>query len=296
VTSRRSIVDLMRWVAGWVIPHRTYLALRQWLSRSSADRQNPSPELKLVMRNRALRNAHWGERCFVLCNAPSVLKQDLRHLEGEAVISVSSGYHHPLFGRIQPRYHCLPQLTYGVLTEDDAVTWFREMHAGLGNAELFLSCTEEQLVRRHGLFAGRTVRYVHFSQDMDQIAGREIPNLAGPVPCVQSVSIMCLMVAMYMGFRNIYLLGVDHDHFKTGEYRYFYSPTVLSGKDHAVNTDGRVLSSRYDEFQVLARLWRQYRHMHEVASANGVAIFNATAGGELDEFRRVEFKSLFASA
>jgi hypothetical protein len=97
-----------------------------------------------------------------------------------------------------------------------------------------------------------------------------------------------------MGFRTIYLLGVDHDQFKTGEYNYFYKPTVLHGKDSTVSSEGRVRSSRYDEFQALARLWRQYRHLRNVASANGAEIFNASAGGELDEFPRVSFEGLFA--
>jgi hypothetical protein len=280
---------LARWAAGWLIPPK----VQQLLQRCrDAVRERHSTQLEAG--NSVLRNVHFGERCFVLCNGPSVLKQDLRLLEGETVISVSNGYHHPLYGSFRPRYHCLPQVTYDVLTEDEAVDWFREMHASLGSAELILSCTEEPLVRHHGLFPGRVVRYVKLSEDMDRMPGREIPDLAAPIPHVQSVSVLCLMVAMYLGFRTIYLLGVDHDQFRTGTYTYFYAPTVLRGKDTTVGADGRVRTSHYDEFQALARLWRQYRHLREVAAANGVEIFNATAGGELDEFPRVGFESLFS--
>ncbi len=248
--------------------------------------------LALTERNSELRNVHAGRRCFVLCNGPSVLNQDLRLLEGELVISVSSGYHHPEFRRFQPQFHCLPQVTFGKFTEADAISWFGEMHAKLGDAELFLNYTEEPLVRRHGLFPGRTVRYVNLSEDMDRMEGRAIPDLSVPIPGVQSVSVMCLMVAMYLGCRAVYLLGADHDQFKTGEYRYFYTPTVLQDKDSTVTAKGEVLIRRHDEFQALARLWRQFRTMREVAEANGMEIFNATAGGELDEFPRVDFESL----
>ena len=254
---------------------------------------NALPDLALLAENAALRNLHHGRRCFVLCNGPSVLKQDLAALEGELVISVSSGYHHPRYSLFRPWYHCVPQITYGMFTEEDAVEWFREMHERIGVAELFLNCTEEPLVRRHGLFPGRKVRYLWLSEDMDQLQTRAIPDLTTAVPRVQSVSVMCLMIAMYMGFRRIYLLGVDHDQFKTGEYKYFYVPTVLHGKDSEVHPDGRVRTSRYDEFQALARLWRQYRRLREIGAANGIEIFNATAGGELDEFPRVQFDSLF---
>jgi hypothetical protein len=43
------------------------------------------------------------------------------------------------------------------------------------------------------------------------------------VPSPQSVTIMALEVALYMGFKNIYLLGCDHDwilHLDTS--RHFY--------------------------------------------------------------------------
>jgi hypothetical protein len=248
--------------------------------------------LELAAPNALLRGAHAGQRCFVLCNGPSVLKQDLRLLEGELVISVSNGYHHPEFPRFRPRYHCLPQVTYGALTELDVVAWFTEMHEKLGDAELILNYTEEPLVRQHGLFPGRTVRYINLCLDPDAMTSRTISDLSGEIAGVQSVSVLCLMLAMYLGCRSIYLLGTDHDQFKTGEYRYFYEPTLLKGKDPTVAADGRITSSRHDEFQALARLWRQYRVMREIGERNGIAIFNATAGGALDEFPRVQFESL----
>ena len=299
----QALKRLLRRIGPWVIPHRLYVVLRRRLAPMLGDVTEPNvggteglPLLRLLTANSTLMDLHLGERCFILCNGPSVLKQNLGLLEGETVISVSNGYHHPLFKQIRPRYHCLPQITYGLLTEEDVIAWFREMHERLGEAELFLNCTEEPLVRRHGLFPGRTVRYVWLNEDMDQISSAELPDLSRAISRVQSVSVMCLMIAMYMGFRRIYLLGVDHDQFRTGEYKYFYSPTVLSGKDSDVAADGRVRTSRYDEFQALARLWRQYRRMRQVASASGIEILNATAGGELDEFPRVEFADLFGVA
>lgn len=288
-TIRQTVFNL----AAWVIPHRAYVAFMR-PPGAPATAAGETPELRaafaLAAGNAVLHDKHAGERCFVLCNGPSVRKQNLRLLKGEAVISVSNGYHHPDYGFFRPRYHCLPQVTYGAFTEADAVEWFREMHGKLGGAELFLNYTEEPLVRRFSLFPGRTVRYVVLDGHMDSLHGRGIPDLSKSIPRVQSVSVMCLMLAMYLGFRTIYLLGTDHDQFKTGEYTYFYEPSVLRGKDPDVNADGKVVSKRYDEFQALARLWRQYRTMREIAERHGLKIWNATAGGELDEFPRVDLE------
>jgi hypothetical protein len=217
-------------------------------------------------------------------------------LTGELVISVSNGYLHPRYRQFQPRYHCVPQVTYGKLTEAEVVNWFGEMDRALGSAELFLSASEEPLVRERRLFAGRKVRYLHMNGPFDEFPRDSILDISSRVPGVQTVPVMCLMIAMYMGCREIYLLGTDHDQFRTGRYQYFYEPTVLKGKDPTVGVDGRVLSTRHDEFIALSAVWRQYRAIRQIAERNGVRILNATHGGELDEFPRVRFEDLFGGA
>lgn len=254
--------------------------------------------LEKAGRNAEFLGRHAGQRCFILCNGPSVKRQNLAALKDEHVVSVSSGYHHPLYAQIAPRYHCVPQLTYGLVTREDAIAWFKEMDAALGDATLFLSSTEEPLVREEGLFAGRDVRYIVLSGNFSDYPEATVPDIAARIPRVQSVPVMCIMIAMYMGFDQIYLLGTDHDHFRTGEYKYFYESksTALSGKDISADEQGKRRSGWYEELTGLVRLWEQYRTLGHIAQANGVRIFNATAGGELDEFPRVDFDSLFASA
>jgi hypothetical protein len=242
--------------------------------------------------NSALRNRHAGARCFILCTGPSVRKQDLRRLAGELVISVSSAYLHPDFRVFKPAYHCVPQITYGKMTEDDVIGWFRDMHAHAGDAEMVLSSTERALVESRGLFAGRRVHYLALGGDIAYADGGAVPDLTGPLPGPQSVPVMALMLALYLGCKTIYLLGTEHDHFVTGTYNYFYDRSPVSGKDLSVTGDGKVAISRYDELHAFARLWRQYRWLRSCASSAGATIYNATAGGALDEFERVDFGAL----
>lgn len=260
--------------------------------RARAEAARLAHPLQLAARNADLRDRHAGERCFILCNGPSVKLQDITCLQGEKVFSVSSGYHHRDYALIRPLYHCVPQITYGVMTREDVVRWFREMDTRLGSATLFLNHTEEALVRDEGLFAGREVRYTVFSGDLAAYPGNAKPDITGCIPGVQSVPLMCIMIAMYMGFRRIYLLGTDHDSFRTGDYKYFYEPTVLKGKDFSTTSDGAV-TSLFDELTGLATLWRQYRRIKEIAASSGVEIVNATAGGALDEFPRIDLRELF---
>lgn len=248
--------------------------------------------LKLCRGNSRYRDIHRGQRCFIICNGPSVKSQNLRLLKDEIVFSVSSGYHHKDYATYKVRYHCTPQLTYTEkMTREVFISWFKEMHENIGDAELFLSHGEEPLVRENNLFPGRNVNYLcmlgPFSKNSTQLL-----DITRRVPGVLSVPIMCLMIAMYMGFKDIYLLGVDHDSFKKGEYKYFFTPTVFNGKAEGVTEDGKVTDLLYDELYIYYMLFGQYRALKRIAHARGITIYNATAGGALEEFERVSLEDI----
>ena len=121
-----------------------------------------------------------------MCNGPSVKRQDIRPLKDEIVISVSSGYLHPDYAEIAPTYHCVPQITYNLMTRTDVIAWFREMHERLGKATLFLNHTEAALVREENMFTGRDVRYVHLSGPFSTVSarcvtGRRVRHSGSPI-------------------------------------------------------------------------------------------------------------------
>ncbi|PCK88715.1 hypothetical protein CPT32_00465 [Rhizobium sophoriradicis] len=246
-----------------------------------------------LVENRLLAGLHAGQRCFILGNGPSVKGLDLSRLHGENVITVSNGYLHSDFDKFQSLYHCVPQITYGLMTPEDVIRWFNEMHSHLGGQVLFLSSTEAELVRENNLFAGRRVRYLVLGESFDERTSEEVVDISQPVPRVESVPVMALMIAMYLGFKEIVLLGVDHDRFLSSTYQYAFDLKVQKGKDFTVNADGTLTRGRHDEFQQLARLWRQYRAISKIAEANDIRVFNSTPGGALDEFERRPFESWF---
>lgn len=237
--------------------------------------------------NRTIWNRHKGERCFILCNGPSVKLQDISALKNETVIAVSNGYLHPEYSEIKPKYHCIPQITYSEkMTSGLTMDWFREIHNSIGKAELFLDQQEWALVQENNLFISRTVRYVCMGRRGFPDSGA-IPDLTGIIPRVQTVPIMAIMIALYMGFTEIYLLGTDHDWFVKKEYKYFYEPGLLKGVDIGVRPDGTLETTLWDEIPAISKVWTQYRSVKKIAAASGAVIRNATYGGMLDEFERV---------
>jgi hypothetical protein len=251
--------------------------------------------LRSCSANSRYRDNYLGRRCFIVGNGPSLQTQNLLLLKGETVFSVSSGYLHKDYGVYRPRFHCVPQITYTEkFTREVARDWFREMHERTGDAELFLSQHEEPLVRENNLFPGRVVSYLCMHGEFRANSTPSL-DLTRVVPAVCSVPVMCLMIALYMGFKNIYLLGVEHDSFRTRKYTYFYEPTVLAGKTGSVTNDGTITDDVCDELYTYYRLFNQYRAINRIARGRGVGVYNATAGGALEEFERVSFESLFGS-
>src|SRR5689334_6790467 len=240
-----------------MLPHG--LVALPGILRARSARTAERAVLAKLSTNGILRGRHAGRRCFILCTGPSVRTQNLRRLAGELVIGVSSAYLHPDYGSFRPAYHCVPHMTFGIFTERDAVRWLRDMDEHIGQAELILSDEQRDLVEAHHLMAGRSVHYLSLQGDVPTPKSGSIPDLTRPVPRPQSVPIMALMVALYMGCREIYLLGTDHDHFLTGTFSHFYDKAITSGTDPSVDQADRVLSDRYEQFHELSALWRQYR-------------------------------------
>lgn len=250
----------------------------------------------ITEKNSVYKNIHKNERCFILCSGPSIKKLDLKKLKNEKCISVASHYLHPDFSFYAPQYHCLPPVD-PTIDRSTAIDLFNEMHSMICDATLFLSETEYLLVQQEELFKGRIVNYVNLSLRPNAFADT-IPDITKPIPSVQSVPILALQLALYMGFSKIILLGTEHDSFITGRYDHFYEPTVLKGKDQSVDDDGRINKETCPlvvELAALSCLWNQYVAIKCIADAYGVDIVNATPGGVLDVFPRVKFSSLFKS-
>jgi hypothetical protein len=286
----KKIVNAM---AYWMLPMGIQDVLRRMLAASVSTIRGE--DLKAVHSNTKHKNIYSGRRCFILCNGESVATQDLSPLKHEIVFSVSQGYLLKQYELIKPQYHCSPQFTRTELfTEKIAIEYLKEMEALTGDAEIFLSTDEKKIVEKNNIFVGRAVNFLNFDywrgQTWDQ---NELFDISKPIPGVQSVPIMCIMIAMYMGFSHIYLLGTDHDVIIKSKYLYPFKPKTLLKAIKAVDENGDIKFDYREMFSSYARLWDQYLALKRIAKTNSIEIVNVTAGGILDVFARTEFRQLF---
>jgi len=98
---------------------------------------------------------------------------------------------------------------------------------------------------------------------------------------------IAIQLAAYMGVKEIYLLGVDNSYvkdIKKGHFikNYYSDNSIKKYKLEAVNDSGwqeRTLKA-YEKAEIYSR-------------GHGFRIYNATRGGKLEVFERVDFDSLF---
>lgn len=246
--------------------------------------------LNLIKPNIKFKDIYKGQRCFIVCNGPSINEQNLIPLKDEIVFTVSNGYHYKDYTTILPKYHCTPQLTFTPkFTKEVAIDWFKEMESLVKADELFFNITQEPLITENQLFKNKKINYVYFGLSWNETQ-KDIIDISKKIPGVRTVPIMCLMISMYMGFKEIFLLGVDHDSFRTGVYKYAYDVSIKC--DKYIDSEGKMHHDMYTIFHAFAERWRQYRILKKIAKENGIKIYNATPGSALDEFERVNIEEV----
>ena len=251
-----------RWVEAAVL-RRLGPRARSW---------NSSPRgIRNMARLEALRNRHWGKRCFILGNGPSLRGADLGLLADEYVIGTNRIYLHPACKQWRRWYYCAvnPNVMeqYGrEIGALDAVRFLSWEHRALvadGGPVLWLDSSNEPRFSfdlSRGLWQGATVTYV------------------------------AMQVAFHLGFTDVVLLGVDHHYERAGQ------PNKLVTSDGA---DPDHFSADYFgpgcrwQLPDLARSEVAYRLALLAYSQEGRQIRDATVGGRLDVFPKVEFAELF---
>ncbi len=86
----------------------------------------------------------------------------------------------------------------------------KELDQGTGDSTFFFALPDQARVEGGGNFANRQLHYLWFGASSEMILNTGI-DLTRPIVSPSTVTIMALQVAMYMGFRQIYLLGCDHN-------------------------------------------------------------------------------------
>lgn len=255
--------------------------------------QAPENIQSILNKNRKFKNIHTGKRLFVLCCGPSIQKMNLTVLKDEITMAVHSFYLHKDIYDIQPKYYCNAQWGYNEkMTKELELQYIKELKRHVGKSQYFFSVMEKDLIEKSSIFQSEELNYYFYG--INSFLYEDIDICQGIMP-PQSVSILCLQLALYMGFKEIYLLGTEHDTLNSNYYKHFYSvsDSIISKESEETDEDGNLNDTFEHQLFCIYNLWEQYKVIKKIAEKNNIKIYNATLGGRLDLFERVDFKKMF---
>jgi hypothetical protein len=220
------------------------------------------------------RDRHEGQRCFILGNGPSLSRTDLAPLRNEFTFGMNRIYlHFPVMGFPTTYYVAVNTLVVEQSAEDIRrlrmprfVTWRARRWLSHDPEVIFLDTDYT------GLEA--------FSRDM---AGRVFEG--------STVTFVALELAFYMGFQEAILVGVDHNFSTQGRP----NVTVTSQGEDRDHFDPSYFGQGFRwQLPDLEASERAYRMAREAFEADGRRVLDATLGGHLTVFPKVEYRSLFS--
>ncbi|WP_246943865.1 6-hydroxymethylpterin diphosphokinase MptE-like protein [Bacillus pinisoli] len=240
----------------------------------------------LSTRIRELKNIHKGESCFVIGNGPSLTVSDLNMIKSK--ISFSSNRISLLLDKTEWR-----PFYYTFADSIIASKLFNEVYK-MEKEKMFVVIKNKsyKLLKKH---FNKECNFLRACYDYDKNGLPKFSkDLSKKIIHHGTVTYSNIQLAVYMGFKEIYLIGVDHNYgvikTKNGSIEY---NEMLIGKDYF---DEKYYKSIEENKEIPVNLYEMteaYLSAKKHCDDIGVKIYNATRGGKLDVFPRVNFDELF---
>jgi hypothetical protein len=227
-------------------------------------------------RLRGLQGRYRGQRCFIIGNGPSLNTMDLRPLAREATFSLNRGY--LLYDRIGA-----PTTFHVVVNPLVAAQWTGDLER-LANTKL-ISWSLRRLFPRDAdiIYWGRPT--ASMTPRFAQQATRDIWSGA-------TVTYVALQLAYAFGFNPVILIGVDHRYQGEGKPH----EEVVAGSQDPNHFDPSYFAQgvrwNLPDLETSELSYTLARHYYHLDSRE---ILDATVGGTLTVFPKVDYATLFGS-
>lgn len=219
------------------------------------------------------KNRHIGESCFIVATGPSLRISDLEILRKNKVKSFSMNRVYRAFDQTAWRpdfyvvedFRCIQESREEIIDIPVKYKFISDSYSPFWNGDI-----PQNIYKVHGQLSWVENELPKYTEDIKY----------GVYTC-GTVVYNCFQLATYMGFKEIYLIGADFNF--SGKYKNVNNHFIKNYYDSNSQT-----AEFYEEEQL-----RSYKAAKEYANEHGIKIYNATRGGKLEIFPRVDFDSLF---
>lgn len=220
------------------------------------------------------KGIHKGERCFIIGNGPSLRTDDLEVLAKQREICFGLNLIHRAYPKTswRPDYICVSD-TLTIKKNIEKI--IRNNNCPLFTADSILRFYEEE--RMDEKISPFRKLYPNATNDFEYGFSTDITK---GICNANSVAYYALQIAVYMGFGEIFLLGMDNC-----DWAYHFDEEYLKDSD--------ICRENFDEAMESEMVSRAFQKAEEASERYGFKIYNATRGGSLEAHERVNFDKLF---
>ncbi|MCM1125483.1 MAG: DUF115 domain-containing protein [Lachnospiraceae bacterium] len=228
------------------------------------------------------KNIHKGKRCFIVATGPSQNADDLNMLKDEITFTVNSGYKAYQKTNWRATYYVLMDENSGEMLKA-SLSEYNE-YAGVFysqdiNNYIPIGIETGLVADAKELFMINTIWNKLFPKIFP--IARFSEDISKKVYCGKTVVYACIQIAAYMGFDEIYLTGVDCNYGGERQHSDMMDYHLSKeAKERVINKSGNLMLI-------------QFGALADVLKKRGVHVYNATRGGKLEAFQRVNFDELF---
>lgn len=224
-----------------------------------------------------LKDKYKGKRCFICGNGPSLNAEVLNvlHSRGEYTFGMNRIF------KIFPQTEWRPTF---YICEDPVIMENIEDEVNAIDCEIKFIPTEFKW------YYGVDIKNAHhFYKHCEKENHKFSYNAAKCLECTGTVTITCIQLAYYMGFSEVYLIGVDHN---------FNNMTDKNGNKVVDNSVKNYFCEDYDkdvQDKVVHDLYyttKSYEYAKEACDKVGFKVYNVTPGSKLEVFPRVDLEKL----
>ena len=244
-----------------------------------------------VIYSRKLRNIHQNKRIIIIGTGPSIKYQDLTFLKDDIVIALNEFYLHPEIDVIKPKYFLYTgyNIHKDTVDFDVAVKWYKEFEKCIlkNKGTALLPISDFDFLKENQLMQNDLLKkyFFNYTINIKKIERYDfeydVLSFYGDNSAINAIGL-----SIYMGAKEIYLLGLDHDWiltYKNKKQNHFYKDEEsLIYKDHSQNFKRVTL---LDNLINYCRIFEQYTAIEKYSKMKKINIYNMTDGGMLDVFR-----------
>lgn len=246
------------------------------------------------------KNIADGRRCFILGNGPSLNNVNVELLKDEDVFTVNQINRTSIFNKIKPKYHCLADDEFFFLDDNNPIEAERLKYVKLLQENKNLICIFPYYSKVFFENIGFSNEVVYYNYIQDGISNPIKPySMTKGIPGIRTVVQVAIYSAIYFGYKEIYLLGVENTNYSSLlnkientniiEEAHVYKYTKC--EEEAILSKKNSITNEFI-FKNFSDLFKIYHNIKDYCDKNKIKIMNLTGCGILDVFEQEKLENI----